>query len=543
METAVKHLSRSMCKEAIMRHGIKRSNIVAANSSFVNCADPPPLASSSSTSSATKLVSLREVLVGSRFFSGEDVLFSSVAESSEVADEGQLVVYRIGKDCPSKVVADAMSRGAAGILTEQILPCPLPQCIVGDIELAMATLTAERLGRPDRKLLSVGVIGSSGKTTTSLLVSSLLRSCGIRTAYQTDLGECDGIVQSTPSQSLPVNAPLVQWMGEANDSECRAAIIELTDEDARRGHYDAIEFDILIVTGSATCTGDYGPSGLQCVLERLARGGVVVAPVDDTRAMQVIDDAGAKLVTYGIRKASDVSAKIMDQSDGMTTLLITYQDTSAVMETSLCGAAMAANLAAAVLVGLLVAQPLQEIVEKLCQLRSVPGRGQRLESFGQAAVVLDAGGSPERATSALRTFRSMKSAGRLWCVLAINGNDSPEQLAQYGTQLERFADNAILTSKLGAKSTFLAASHAVLDGIEKCAAFRLVADRRRAIEWAVSEAGPLDTILVITGQQKQTAAEHRTDIERISGWVSAARELNEKPDGSNSDRPQLSIFG
>jgi UDP-N-acetylmuramoyl-L-alanyl-D-glutamate--2,6-diaminopimelate ligase len=137
----------------------------------------------------------------------------------------------------------------------------------------------------------------------------------------------------------------------------------------------------------------------------------------------------------------------------------------------------------------------------------------------------------------------MKSAGRLWCVMAIDGNDSPEQLAQYGTQLERFADNAILTSKLGAKPTFLAASHAVLDGIEKCAAFRLVADRRRAIEWAVSQAGPLDTILVITGQKKQTAAEQRTDIERISGWVSAARELNEKPDGSKSGRPQLSIFG
>jgi UDP-N-acetylmuramoyl-L-alanyl-D-glutamate--2,6-diaminopimelate ligase len=437
-----------------------------------------------------------------------------------------------------------MSRGAAGILTEQVLPCPLPQCIVGDIELALARIASQQLDRPDRKLLSVGVIGSAGKTSTTLLVSSLLRSCGIRTAYQTDLGDCDGIVQSTPSESLPVNAPLVHWLDEANHSACEAAIIELSDQDARRGHYDAVEFDILIVTGSATCAGDYGPSGLQCALERLAEGGVVIAPVDDARAMRVIGDSGATLVSYGVRKAAHVTAKIIEQSGGMTTLLVTHRDTTAVMETSLCGAAMAANHAAAIVVGLLVDQPLQEIVDKLGRLPSIPGRGQRLDGFDQAAVILDAGGSADRAVTALRTFRSMKSAGRMWCVFAVNANDSSELLANYGSLLERFADHTILTAQPESKSKFLSASHAVLDGVEKCATLRLVADRRRAIEWAVAQAGQNDTILVITGEREQTAAEQRADIERISGWVESARRSNEdsSEDSSEHGRPRLKIF-
>ena len=213
----------------------------------------------------------------------------------------------------------------------------------------------------------------------------------------------------------------------------------------------------------------------------------------------------------------------------MTTLLVTHRDTTAAMETSLCGPAMAANHAAAILTGLLIDQPLQEVVEKLSQLRVIPGRGERLESYGHASVVLDAGGSPDRVVTALRTYRSMKSGGRLWCVLAVNGSDSPEWLARYGSLMERFADNAIVTSQTERKSGFLSASHAVLDGVERCAAFRLVADRRRAIEWAVSEAGPNDTILLVTGQRNQTAVEQRSDIQRISRWVESARESGDSP--------------
>ena len=59
-------------------------------------------------------------------------------------------------------------------MTEQLLPCPLPQCIVGDMEVTLAEIAAQQTGRPDRQMLTIGVIGSAGKTTTSLLVSALL---------------------------------------------------------------------------------------------------------------------------------------------------------------------------------------------------------------------------------------------------------------------------------------------------------------------------------------------------------------------------------
>ena len=205
-------------------------------------------------------------------------------------------------------------------------------------------------------------------------------------------------------------------------------------------------------------------------------------------------------------------------------------------------AAMAANHAAATLVGLLIAQPLQDVVEKLGQLRVIPGRGQRLESYGHATVVLESGGSPDRIATALRTHRSMKSGGRLWCLLAIDSEIPGEHLAQLGSSMERFADSAIVTSTLAGKRTFLSASHHVLDGVERCASFRLVADRRRALEWAVSEAGPQDTVVLFLNERNQTAQQQRCDIEQITKSLEEMRESRNKPTQSPAPT-HLSIFG
>ncbi|NND98334.1 MAG: hypothetical protein HKN47_13510 [Pirellulaceae bacterium] len=335
-------------------------------------------ADSAQRSDRDESISLRRTLAAVKFFHADDVRFHDVAESAETAQPGDLVVYRIGKSDPSELIAQALARGAAGILTEQLLPCPLPQCIVGDVELAMADITARMLNHPDRRMLTIGVIGSAGKTTTSLLISSLLRGSGARTAYQTDLGECDGIVQSVAHDSVPAGASLVQWLGDAIDSQCQAAVVELSDNDARHGLYDAVEFDILVVTGTGNVSCDFGPSGLQCLLERLKPTGVVVSSADDAKALRVIRDSDHRVVTYGLKARADLTAKIIDQSGGMTTLMITQGDTSAIMETALCGAAMASNHAAAAVVGMLIDQPMNHVAEVLSQLRSIPGRVQRM---------------------------------------------------------------------------------------------------------------------------------------------------------------------
>ncbi|TWT54186.1 MurE-like ligase [Rubripirellula amarantea] len=491
------------------------------------------------TSDRSGAMSLRQILPNSRFHAGDDVRFHGVCEKPSEVSPGELVVYRIGEVDPARLVADALARGAAGILTEQVLPCPLPQCIVGELDLAMASVFSSLRDRPDQKLLTIGVVGSAGKTTTSLLIANLFRSQKIRTAFQTDLGSSDGVLQSTEDSNLPSARELVDWMSDAVDCESQVAVVELRDDDARHGRYDCVQFDMIIVTGSTLNNDDFGPSSLSCVLDRLTPEGIVVAPVDDTRAMRVIGDAGVRSFTYGVRKSADITAKMIEQADGMSTLLVSHEDESAVMETSLCGGAMAANHAAAIAVGLLVDWPLYEICELLGKLRVVPGRQDRISRYGHASVTIDLAGNSDRCSAAMRTARAMKAGGRLWCITAIDATQDSLSLARLGGLLERFADHAIVTSMPDQKKSFLTASHAVLDGVKECAAMRLVADSTRALQWAMAEAKPADTILVMLNEPSLTAHQARTKIEAIKKMVETAWDEKEASD----PRPKLKVFG
>ncbi len=160
-----------------------------------------------------------------------------------------------------------------------------------------------------------------------------------------------------------------------------------------------------------------------------------------------------------------------------------------------------------------------EVAEPLTNFRELPGRGQRLSDFGRAPVVIDAGGAPERVAATLRNAYRMKAGGRLWCVLAINENDSDSDLSMYGQTLERYADHCVISGDGTITKGFLRQSHAVLDGVQKCAAMRLVADRQRAIQWAIAEAQPRDTILMIGGIAGQSPKQQRTRIDTITRWV------------------------
>ena len=314
--------------------------------------------------------------------------------------------------------------------------------------------------------------------------------------------------------------------------------------------HHSIEFDLLVVVGSderqglappsQISDGDFGESALQCVLQRMTNQGVVIASADDPKTMRTVLDSGVQTLTYAVRQSADVTAKIIEQSDGMTTLMMTHHDTTAVMETPLCGAAMAANHSAATLIGLLLARPLHEVVQKLERLRQVPGRGHQIVEFNTPTVILDACGTPARALNALRTYRSMKTR-RLWCVIAIDPRDDSKDLARYGSAIERFADHGIVTCQSDWKSKFLHGAHCVLDGVKECASMRLVADSKRAVSWAIAESDPGDTVLVLGLSGGETAKQRRQAIKDWESYVSTKQCERIERDSMKEAVPQLKI--
>jgi UDP-N-acetylmuramoyl-L-alanyl-D-glutamate--2,6-diaminopimelate ligase len=406
-----------------------------------------------------------------------------------------------------------LARGAAGLLTEEILPVPLPQCVVSNADRAAAKLADALHGNPAEDLLIVGVVGAGGKTTTALLTAAMLRGLGQRTAYDTDLGSCDGVIQSAADSRQLGVLETSEFLADARDAGSAAVVLELSDDYLHSAGFRNLALDVLILTGGKQTPEDAGVAcGLDLALEQLREGGVAIVNADSRAAMAAADRAGVPLLTYGLRGEANVSAKIFDQQPGETTLMVTTGDVTATMETGLTGPLMANNQLAAIAVGMLMQSPLHESIAALAKVRHIPGRLQRIGGWPTPAVMLDSCGSPQRLRGLLRGLRRERGAGRLWVVAAVGEGADSVDLAATGAVAEKYADRTIVTSASPTKAGFLSAAHDWLDGVKQPGKPRLIANRAAAIAWAIEQAGPADTIVVAGGWCSDAPALERSAL-------------------------------
>jgi UDP-N-acetylmuramoyl-L-alanyl-D-glutamate--2,6-diaminopimelate ligase len=75
---------------------------------------------------------------------------------------------------------EAVERGAIGLVVERELDLGVPQLVVPDARAAMAVAADEFFGRPSEELVVAGVTGTSGKTSTTFLLYSILEVAGLR---------------------------------------------------------------------------------------------------------------------------------------------------------------------------------------------------------------------------------------------------------------------------------------------------------------------------------------------------------------------------
>lgn len=502
-----------------------------------------------------------------RFFSGSDIEFISIAKSAETCEPGQLVVYRLGDDCPVELISQALARGAAGILTEQILPAPVPQAIVADTDRALAEIRSKQTDRPDQKLITIGVVGSAGKTVTAFLTASVLRDIPCRVAYQTDLGSSDSVVTEAGTAKVTNGASLIDALSDAVDAGAAVSITEMDSAQLRLGSYDQVELDIVVVTGSDAGGNDFGPSPIECAFELVGQGGVLIIPESDQRILATAHTAAQsqniELVTYGVDNAADVSIRTISHEDGTLTAMLRHESRAAVMESFLGRGHFAQCLAAAAAVGVVTENPLPQIAESLCKLRELPGRFESITTGdwetdqNNPSVRLDIGGSPERVKFALQSARkellqtpassipmtlSIKGSSessnprrpKLWCVLSVSENEDAETLMQYGRLLETMPDHCVLTCADKDKANFLSMSHGVLDGIQDVAAMRLVADSSRAIQWAHGEANKDDMVLVIGGIDRSHPDSERRSLDAVTQVIAACAENRQQARQANS---------
>ena len=446
--------------------------------------------------------SLRDLFRDAVFIGSENIVTSHCSWQPNHCNEGSVLAIGLDDEVvENECIQSALAQGIGGLLTDRLLPYSTPQCLVPDVRSAYATLTHELAGRPCDDLLTVGVMGTHGKTTTSLLIAAMLKRLGGRVAYRTSIGTSDGKDNHVRLSQDPMACELSKWLQDACGNQCPAAVIEHSDRMLIQRATSGLEYDVIVMPGlrPSQRLSNLEMRGLETAilraLDQLKNHGIVIYNADDARLNQWIQKSKIPAIGYGLDADAEVRGKRMDREIGFQSLMVSAGNSLMPLNSPLIGDHQARHLLAAVATGYAFGLELHEVIGGVERMTKIPGRLQPVTCGQEFSVYVDQADQADRLAVALHAMARHNPAP-ITCVAEVPEAINSESRAAFGRVLERSAQKVILTQSRSTCQSGQSSMWEVLDGCERPAAVQLVPNRAAAIELALRSAQSSDQVLL-----------------------------------------------
>jgi len=439
---------------------------------------------------------------------------SGITHDSRRVRPGDLYVALPGRQHHgARFCGQAASAGATAILTdptgkELAIRSGLPVFVVGDPRSRLGLVASWVYGDPSGRLALIGVTGTSGKTTTTYLLESGLRSAGHLTGLiggvQTRVGDMITDSGLTTPEATDLQAALAAMVEQG----VTAAAMEVSSHALALGRVAGTAYDIAVFTNLSQDHLDfhetidaYFAAKAALFTPAYARTGVV--NVDDEHGRLLAAAPQIPLTTYsaaGDPRADWRAAEARGGADGSAFRVIGPGGVEAEASVALPGPFNVANALAAIVALVESGVGLAAAVAGVAACPGVPGRLERVEAGQDFTVFVDYSHKPGAVRAVLDALRPV-TLGNLTIVLGCGGDRDRVKRPLMGAAAAELADVAILTSDNPRSEDPLGILAEMLAGaLEVPAAERahviIEPDRAAAIGIAVRGAGKGDVVLV-----------------------------------------------
>src|SRR5687767_1236863 len=268
-----------------------------------------------------KLEELASLIPGAKVEGDSAIQIRGISHDSRAVKPGDLFVCLVGEKFDGhKFAADALARGAAALCVQRGrdgLPGNL--MVVDDTRRALPALATAVYGHPSRQLRLIGVTGTNGKTTSTLMAASISKAAGRRTGTIGTLGaEIDG--EPLPSErTTPEADQLQQLLAEMRRQGAEAVVMEVSSHALAQYRTDGCEYDGAIFTNLTQDHLDYHGSLEDYFQAKLRlfedypqasrKPFVAAVNLDDPRGERVAAATRGRVVTYAVERGGDVTAR------------------------------------------------------------------------------------------------------------------------------------------------------------------------------------------------------------------------------------------
>lgn len=399
---------------------------------------------------------------------------------------------------------DAVTCGATAVVYETEIPKKISGITyikvknAREIQSLIASLVYEE---PASKLNLVGVTGTNGKTSFAYIYRHILAqngiNCGLLGTTEYDLGKR----KFTPSRTTPDAVYLQRYLHEMAESKLTDAVMEVSSHALALARVRGVYFNTAVFTNLTLdhldfhkTVGEYAEVKSKLFSGHLKEGALSVINADDTYSNLMKDAAKYEVMTFSHK---DKNAGLFIQNveyfkEGIEISFI-YCGESFKIRTNLNGRFQAENIAAAVLCAAERKISLKNIIKSFGANINIPGRMETVYN-NEFRVIVDYAHTPDALENTLRSINEFKG-NRVITVFGCGGDRDTEKRSVMGKIASDMSDSVIVTSDNPRYEDPDKIISDIVSGISG-REFKIIPDRKKAIEEAISAAVKNDIVLI-----------------------------------------------
>ncbi len=411
----------------------------------------------------------------------------------------------------NKYIPMALEKGAAVVVTAKTQEETVPHVQVASDRLALALIGANFFGNPAASMKLIGVTGTNGKTSSTLLLKHVLEQ--VQGAKVGLMGTMENMIgnESVPTErTTPESFELQALLARMRDAGCTHAIMEVSSHAIALDRVAGLHYTVAAFTNLTEDHLDFHKTMedyCDAKAELFRRCSKAVLNRDDIWFDRMVKNATCDVMTTSVKGDADLHAEDLELlSDGISFKAV-CSDQRVAVRLPIPGKFTVYNALTVLGCAMQLGISLADAASALGSAKGVKGRVEVVPTPGKDyTILIDYAHTPDGLENVLSSVKGY-CKGRLIAVFGCGGDRDPVKRPIMGRIGVEIADHAIITSDNPRTEDPGKIIQDILKGVDlERKNYEVIENRPKAIHHAMDIAQK-DDIIVLAGKGHETYQE------------------------------------
>lgn len=454
---------------------------------------------------------LKEILTGVEYEVLQGTLAREVPDiaydSRRVVKDGMFVAIEGTVQDGHEFIGKALEAGAGVIVAEKetaVEDGSVTVIRVKNGREALSLMSAAYFGYPAKKMVTVGITGTKGKSTVEHMVRDIIeksgKTCGIIGTVGAFMNGRSVVTEHTTPESYELQKIFAMMVDEG----CEYMVMEVSSQGIKMDRVAGIEFDYGVFTN--IFPDHIGPGEhenfeeyLACKAELFRRCKTGIINRDDEHYAEIVKDATCKVMTFGESEEADIRAENIRHVANGGELSMEFTAKGIIegeIVVGLPGRFNVFNALCAACTGVALGMP-EEVICHALEHVKVRGRLEVMPVSDDFSVLIDFAHNGVSTESVLSTLRAYHP-NRIISIFGCGGNRSRLRRYEMGEVAGRMSELSVITSDNPRREDVMDIIGDIKTGMAKSGgSYVVIPDREEAVAYALEHAEKGDIIVLL----------------------------------------------